>query len=228
MEKYHKTLISALSIVCVIFGVMRALGVKTIDTDVLWFFGVSGLLLSIDRVREFALGPTGITAKLDALQNQLNEVESIAVDAAPKIDESLMPPVSREIYASPDASKVLLPQIVDSDDPQKGRFGGSSERNGRKVSANVWQSTNSSRFFEVLIRVESTDTSTPLNGPVYFYLHNTFRRPIRIVQANNGFAELNLLSYGAFTVGVIVKDDGTLLELDLSQDINFPKSFRDA
>lgn len=228
MEKHHKKLISALSIVCVIFGILRALGVKTVDTDVLWFFAVSGLLLSIDRVREFALGPSGITAKLDALQNQLNEVEAIAVDAAPKIDAALTPPVSQELYTSSNASKVLLPQIVDNDDPQKGRFGGNSERNGLKISANVWQSTHSERFFEVLIRVESIDGSKTLTGRVYFYLHNTFRRPIRIVEACNGFAELNLLSYGAFTVGVLVEDDGTLLELDLSQDVRFPKSFRDA
>ncbi len=52
-------------------------------------------------------------------------------------------------------------------------------------------------------------------------------RPIRVVHAKDGVARLELLTYGAFTVGAIADDGATLLELDLSADPRFPKKLRE-
>ena len=44
----------------------------------------------------------------------------------------------------------------------------------------------------------------------------------------NGKAiEEEILSYGAFTVGVITDNGKTMLELDLAEDKSFPKEFRE-
>jgi hypothetical protein len=66
-----------------------------------------------------------------------------------------------------------------------------------------------------------------LTGVVTFYIHDTFQHPVREVQASDGKAFLGLRAYGAFTVGVHVEDFETLLELDLAQIEDAPKTFRE-
>ncbi|MGZ5028100.1 MAG: pYEATS domain-containing protein [Methylobacter sp.] len=228
MDQLRKVLFLALAFGCLILGTLRAFGFGTIDIQVLWFFALAGVLLVIDRVKEFAIGSDGFSAKLNELQEQLREVENIAVDAAQTPSSRASNYTFQQTTSSWDISGSALPPITVSDDPQKGRFGGSSEVNNRKISADVRQSGNSSRFFDIFLRVESTATSNPLAGDVIFYLHDTFRSPVRVVKPSNGIAELQLLAYGAFTVGVVVDDGKTLLELDLAQDIRFPKRFRES
>lgn len=119
----------------------------------------------------------------------------------------------------------ILPGITNLDDPQKGRFGGKSEVNNRKLSATVTESRLSG-FFNVSLKVSSIDASNPITSETYFHLHDTFLNPVRKVLPINGEAVLeDLLSYGAFTVGVITDFGETILELDLSEG-NFPKKFK--
>lgn len=124
---------------------------------------------------------------------------------------------------------IKLPPVKHLDDPQKDRFGGKSENNGRIISAGeIEELKDTPDWYKFKIWVKSSDQSKPLQGNVIFYLHNSFYKSVRTVPVVNGVAELALIKvYGAFTVGAIADDGETLLELDLSQLKDFPKKFRD-
>jgi hypothetical protein len=70
-------------------------------------------------------------------------------------------------------------------------------------------------------------TKRTLTGDVIFHLHDSFPGPERRVAAVRGKATLEVEAYGAFTVGVVVEQDGTLLELDLADLPRAPKRFRE-
>ena len=123
-----------------------------------------------------------------------------------------------------------LPPIKFPEDPQKGRFGGKSEVNGRKLSAEVKES-NIPNFYRVILTVESTSGNAPLNTDVIFYIHDSFNPSVFTYKPSEFIGgkaiEDDILSYGAFTVGVITDNGKTMLELDLSEDKKFPKQFRE-
>lgn len=117
------------------------------------------------------------------------------------------------------------PVILDPDDPNKGRFGGSAQRNGRVLSATVREIEP--EWFEIVMKVTS-DSGAPLEGRVEFHLHDTFPRPVVNVPVVQGIASTKVGAYGAFTVGAVVDGGATLLELDLSQNPSYPKTFRES
>jgi hypothetical protein len=55
-----------------------------------------------------------------------------------------------------------------------------------------------------------------VQGHVQFYLHPTFANWRPVVPVVDGRAHLSVLSWGAFTVGVLADNGATRLELDLS------------
>ncbi len=111
-------------------------------------------------------------------------------------------------------------------DPNKNQWGGKSENNNRKITASV-SALDDSDLFKVVLTVVSTSLDNLMNDGdvVLFSLHNTFNDPYKIVLVKNGIAKLELISYGAFTVGVICEDGVTELEYDLSTLQNAPKKF---
>jgi hypothetical protein len=66
----------------------------------------------------------------------------------------------------------------------------------------------------------------PLTGVVTFHLHPTFKKTVAPVLAKENKAELELVAWGAFTVGVSCDDGGTELELDLATIPDAPATFR--
>jgi YLATT-like protein/pYEATS domain-containing protein involved in immunity len=122
-----------------------------------------------------------------------------------------------------------LPPITHPEDPQKGRFGGRAEVNGRRLRAEVIES-NITNFYSVKLIVESTDPIRNLNSEVIFYLHDTFTPSVFTYKPEKPMPQIikdDILSYGAFTVGVVTDNGKTMLELDLSEDKRFPKEFRE-
>ncbi len=115
-----------------------------------------------------------------------------------------------------------------SDDPNKGKFGGSAERNGRRLSATIEPAVGSSEMFTVDLRVQSTSQTSalPEGTAVRFHLHPTFTPVIVDVSVMNGVAAIRRLAWGAFTVGATFRDDETRLELDLSTLASAPPLFR--
>lgn len=116
--------------------------------------------------------------------------------------------------------KTRLGLATNSNDPQKGQWGGKSANKNRQLTATVDPKLVPG-LFRINLKVESTD---PDNNPlqddeiVLFVLHDTFGDPpVRLVKVSNGSAELSLISYGSFTVGAITDKGSTELELDLAE-----------
>ncbi|MDV2986264.1 UNVERIFIED_CONTAM: FRG domain-containing protein [Methylobacteriaceae bacterium AG10] len=131
------------------------------------------------------------------------------------------PTAEAQAAANPDT--VAKPRIR-PDDPQKGQWGGKSERNGWRLSARV--ESVETGWFKTVLEIASPDGSKSLTEPVEFFLHDSFAKPKRTVRPQStGKAKLELYSYGAFTVGARLPD-GTELELDLSKIEDAPKLFR--
>lgn len=128
--------------------------------------------------------------------------------------------------AKPRRALSPLPSVTDHTDPQKGRFGGMSLRDRCELTAEVTASAHDDGWYDVRLRVRSIDAARPLKGKVRFHLHDTFHTPKRMVTAKNGVASLELLAYGAFTVGAELLDAKVRLELDLATLKSAPREFR--
>jgi len=98
-------------------------------------------------------------------------------------------------------------------DPQKGRFGGLSTVASKSLSATVKRA--SGELYEIVLVFRDEDMKSE-RSLVRFYLHPTFPKDIEDVAVRNGEARLQLIAYGAFTVGAIAAD-GTMLEFDLAE-----------
>jgi hypothetical protein len=108
---------------------------------------------------------------------------------------------------------------LDADDPWKGAFGGNSrdDASGRELVAVVKPLARPKDYCSVRLIVRSIDPAKPLTGAVKFFLHDTFPQPIQSVQAKDDKAELEVVAWGAFTVGALADAGVTKLELDLSK-----------
>lgn len=112
-------------------------------------------------------------------------------------------------------------------DPQKGKWGGKSLSNNRTINAIVTPVAYNSELFKVTIDVKSTDPILfPLLGKVKFHLHPSFRNSTTEVDVIQEVARLNLLAWGAFTIGVECDNSLTKLELDLATIESAPVLFR--
>lgn len=111
------------------------------------------------------------------------------------------------------------------DDPWKGQFGESAAAHGCRLSAQVRARLDTDELFDVHLRVESVDEAHPLKGSVVFFLHSTFPDDKILVEVREGVAELEITSWGAFTVGAMTYDGQALLELDLATLADAPRKF---
>jgi hypothetical protein len=104
-------------------------------------------------------------------------------------------------------------------DPQNDQWGQHAVHNERQLTATVIEETKG--LYKIKLKVISTNPdNNPLNSSdlVLFALHNTFGDPpIRLVKVENQCAELELYTYGSFTVGAFVDKGKTELELNLAE-----------
>lgn len=124
--------------------------------------------------------------------------------------------------AEGDFASKLAAAVVDPEDPNKGRFGGVSQRNGSQLTAEVHQL--SGNWWEVVLTVKTHVTAEP-GASAVFYLHPTFRNPVREVALEDGIATLVVRAWGSFTVGVVLAGGRQQLELDLAELPNVSQSF---
>lgn len=112
------------------------------------------------------------------------------------------------------------------DDPQKGRFGGASSREGFRLSAAFRNVTKN--FVEIILTVDA-DRETGMESAdcVDFYLHNSFDPDVVPAVFKHGQAEISLIAYGGFTVGAWIACRGIALELDLATMRGAPRIIRD-
>lgn len=165
-------------------------------------------------------------------QSKARRIVPVAME---RLDLSDLPPLLRQLNtiranprkpreAAAEIGRAVLTAKISSaeDDPQKGRWGGKAESNGRLLSAVV----RGKNWFKIVLKVQSVDPSTPLAGKVTFHLHDTFNPPKVTVPVKHGVAKLELGAYGAFTVGAEADGGSTHLELDLADIVKAPPKFR--
>jgi hypothetical protein len=124
-----------------------------------------------------------------------------------------------------------LPPVSVPGDPQKGRFGGKEAIESRNLSADVVASAIGRNWQKIVLRVEGT-IERPLSGDyVYFFVHDSFDPDAYRVKVDRSTdsAQLELQSFGAFTVGAVADSGTTMLELDLatSANVKAPRPWRD-
>lgn len=142
---------------------------------------------------------------------QVSHIAERAARVATAAAETVVP--GRTVQADANA----LPKEGDvSGDPWKGQFGGQSASSDRKLDATLSPIDGDSQLMAVHLRVTSTNSANPLTGTVQFYLHPTFPQSLRTITVKDGHADLNVISYGAFTAGAKTDDGKVSLELDLS------------
>lgn len=108
----------------------------------------------------------------------------------------------------------------EGDDPLKISWADvpSKENKNRKISATVALVPNT-KLYKIKLVVESTSKSDPLKGDVWFHLHPSFAEPNPVIETVNGKAELNLVTYGSFTVGAETDKRQRKVKLDLAKDV---------
>ncbi|WP_457796956.1 FRG domain-containing protein [Methylocystis sp. S23] len=189
-----------------------------------------------------------IFADLDGLSRRLVALRKYSVRPPQAPPLPLSPPAPLAPPPSPDAVEPLsvsdaptaAPPVVSFEkterssrpaakynpaDPQKGQWGGSPSANGWTLSAEVVEvQTN---WFKIMLAVApERGSGKKFSGDVKFYLHDTFSKPIETVRPSGGKAMLTTWAYGAFTVGALVAQDETRLELDLAELESAPERFR--
>jgi hypothetical protein len=155
-----------------------------------------------------------------------------ASDAPSKEDHSALVTVLSTLER--DAPQLQYPRTTTSDaadqDPNKGAFGGLPEVDGYRLRASFRPFEQSHDLLRVLLSVDTPDDG-PKAESVTWFLHPTFDRDqVQTTPLRNGKARLELVAWGAFTVGVQVEVPGRpalKLELDLALASKAPKWFRD-
>lgn len=199
----------------------------------------------VERVEQQVTAAAGLSVKVEQTEKKVEATEKeaeAAIEIIRKIalgqirapqpgvsPEAAIPPAAAEFAAGEHgAHSTEQPgpsAPFSTDDPNKGRFGGLAERDGYALSASVTESDKLPDFYDVVLEVRSTRGESAMPDRVTFHLHPTFGAPVQEVRVHKGVARLELLAWGAFTVGAIVGE--TPLELDLSELAEAPKRFRE-
>lgn len=200
---------------------------------VLAYFAVVGFLFGYMLTRmylqgAFARAERNLGEAIQKLTERVEEAAQISeASALGRIRGAS--PAAAEAGSGPAAAALMTPladpATFDPDDPNRGQFGGQSEREGYKLSATVAPSRGLRGFFDVELTVRSTNRERPLTDNVTFYLHPTFGDPQQIVRPVENAARLSVKAWGAFTVGAVIGD--VRLELDLARLEGAPKEFRE-
>lgn len=194
------------------------------------------LLGGIDEIKSFfSLGAGGKPPKVGG-RNEEQEPPPESPDAAtatgehpPKAPKKDHPGGKVDVSTGRDIEPMPKSKVKpkhDPDDPQKGKWGGEPKSASRELSASV-RETGTADLFRVYLRLsKTTKDAPPIVGPVRFHLHPTFRQQVVTVPTDGEQADLVLIAWGAFTVGVESDNGTTRLELDLSKLPGAPELFK--
>lgn len=161
-----------------------------------------------------------VSGKFNALEARIAKLEIAAQHTEPQTKVLMAKPVERP--APPGLG--TLP--AHRDDPQWGRFGGASEREGFVLEAFFQNATKT--FVEIVITVRAPPGFAPDSEDVVdFYLHDSFDPDVVPAVFTEGKAELRVISYGGFTVGAWIAHRNLCLELDLSKVRGAPRIVRE-
>lgn len=212
-------------------AVCQMLGWVKVETSTLYLLVIACVALVLPEIQKFSLGKDGIAfeGRFNALDKKVTEVTKGTEDLTTAIRNGVGGKAQAPQVASGTSAAAVAPTPPgppkDPDDPQAGRWGEKDHVDDRRVTAKVTRSALQNGWFKVELLVESTNTNRPLSGTVTFHLHPTFRESTAVRRVVEGRATLELLAWGAFTVGVETDDGKTQLELNLAGVPGAPADF---
>jgi hypothetical protein len=245
VNRFPNIFYHTIAVVCVILVAVEVVGyLKGDGVKIAILIGLAILALLAPNIESLTIGKSGIVAALkkgiDENSSKIDDTKSAAREIDAQLDQkitqifeelralkgaTLAAPVEGAESAAAGLDQLLEQRpVTNEDDPQKGRFGGNEQFNGRRISAVVEASSVQSGWCKVDIKVTSLPGFPPLAGKVHFFLHDTFRPDHYVVPVISGEASLVLRAWGAFTVGAVADDGQTMLELDLASSPNVDTS----
>lgn len=112
------------------------------------------------------------------------------------------------------------------DDPWRGKFDGTNVAGGCRLAASVAALDGSNELFTVRLSLTAEPPESRAGQSATYYLHPTFgTEPKKVAFGQDGTANLELIAYGAFTVGVLL-ETGERLELNLATLEGAPDLFK--
>lgn len=201
----------AIAAISVLAAIGHAIAPGRVDQVTAMFLALAVVAVTFQQVTKFKGFGVELERRVENLSEAMAHLEK-EVGPGSQRAVGVMPPSEAAVSGAAPAAVG-----VDPDDPNRGRFGGSPEANGRKLSATITPMAGpTSATCRVRLAVTSTDPSRPLEGKVRLHLHPTFGRWSSYeIDARGGVAEDVLTSYGAFTIGAEADGGATRLELDL-------------
>jgi hypothetical protein len=195
---------------------------ESIDSTTLLYVAAAAVLLRFNDLDSATIGGNSVKfrrleRKVEVAEKKAEEANRAALLVLPEAAGGRQG-LTKQESEEPSAKS-------DSEDPQRGRWGGQASRNNRTLWAKIEPVTGSTEYFHVHMQVESTSESDPLRGRVIFHLHPTFRKSVVEQTVRNGIAAIDRVAYGAFTVGA--ETDNAPLELDLADVPGSPTEFRE-
>jgi hypothetical protein len=209
----------------ILCAVGHGLAPAAFDDKTAMFLAVAIVALVIQQISKFKGFGVEFEKAVGRLQADVRNVKT----AVNVMEKEVGPGRKNSVIGRPDlvALAEKAHDEIDPDDPNKGQFGGSPENNGYKLSARIEPlAGKSSAACAVHFQVVSTRSDRPLTGKVDVFLHPTFGRWAKYdLDVLRGVAADTITSYGAFTIGVVIRQDQTRLELDLMSVPGGTKSF---
>ncbi len=140
---------------------------------------------------------------------QVNDARSMAQTAA-----TLAPGDSSNV--AKDIAAQVAKKVDYPDDPWRGKFGDTNVVGDCSLTADIAPLAGQEQFYTVKLNLTSNNPAARSGQSATFYLHPTFGpEPKKVAFGPEGVASLDLIAYGAFTVGVLL-EDGVKLELNLA------------
>ena len=187
-----------------------------------WFVPWIIPLLSSLKVGGLELNFRDLKAQVDA-NTQMTQATAAAV--MPVVKQAVVKAAKAAASEYVSHGVPLSPGVAqDESDPNKGDFGGSRERDGFRLGAQVTPVPQSTEYFLIHAWVEPAAAVPCAMAPRSCFTFTQASRNPWCVTAAAGAASIDRLGWGAFTIGVEV--EGVRLELDLHRNPSAPPLFR--
>ena len=111
-----------------------------------------------------------------------------------------------------------------NDEPMQGF--GPAQTATRTMSARV-DRLGDAPFYRLQLEVGPSAGGKPIEGRVVFLLHHTLPGYVRMVEAEEGRAWLEVITSGSFVAGAYLVAEGVRLSIDLAKLPGVPQDFRD-
>ena len=189
---------------------------------------IMALTKKVDRPGEISITKDGLTIK-EYVDKKVEEKqnETISMIAETGIGKTVVKPgledderfkELKDNVSSQHEKTRFHNEEPEDDDPLQKTWEGKPDDKNRRIRAIVKPIPNT-KLYKIKLVVESTSKNDPLKGKVWFHLHPTFADPNPVADVVDGKAELNLISYGSFTLGAETDDKTRKLKLNLATDV---------